>query len=55
MPLQRFINGSEPIPLFERTLADRERLLGPDHPDTMTSRNNLAEVYQVPQRKHRGR
>jgi hypothetical protein len=22
------------IPLYERTLADRERVLGPDHPDT---------------------
>jgi len=27
--------------VFERTLADRERLLGPDHPDTLASRNNL--------------
>lgn len=24
------------------TLADRERVLGPDHPDTLNSRNNLA-------------
>jgi hypothetical protein len=32
--------------LHERTLADRERLLGPDHPDTLTSRNNLANAYQ---------
>jgi Tetratricopeptide repeat len=29
------------IPLYERTLADRERVLGPDHPDTLSSRNNL--------------
>jgi hypothetical protein len=25
---------------------DAERLLGPDHPDTLTSRNNLANAYQ---------
>jgi hypothetical protein len=34
-----------PIPLHEQTLADRERILGPDHPDALTSRNNLAETY----------
>ena len=28
------------------TLTDRERVLGPDHPDTLTSRNNLAGAYQ---------
>ncbi len=32
--------------LGERTLADRERVLGPDHPDTLRSRNNLAYAYQ---------
>jgi len=26
--------------------ADLERVLGPDHPDTLTSRNNLAEAYR---------
>jgi hypothetical protein len=26
------------IPLFEQTLADRTRVLGPDHPDTLTSK-----------------
>ena len=31
--------------MHERNLADRERLLGPDHPDTLTSRNNLALAY----------
>ena len=36
----------EAIPLFERTLADRERVLGGTHPDTLTSRNNLACAYQ---------
>ena len=38
--------ASEAIALYERTLADRERVLGPDHPDTLTSRNNLACAYQ---------
>ncbi|MFC2360878.1 MAG: tetratricopeptide repeat protein, partial [Actinomyces dentalis] len=36
----------EAIDLFERTLADRERVLGPDHPHTLTSRNNLAHAYR---------
>ena len=26
-------------------LADRVRVLGPDHPDTLTTRNNLAVAY----------
>ncbi|MFF1342053.1 FxSxx-COOH system tetratricopeptide repeat protein [Streptomyces sp. NPDC058290] len=29
-----------------RAVADRERLLGGDHPETLTSRNNLAGAYQ---------
>src|SRR5207245_8375472 len=29
-------------PLYERALKIRERVLGPDHPDTATSLNNLA-------------
>jgi tetratricopeptide (TPR) repeat protein len=33
--------------LFERTLTDYERVLGPEHPDTLTSRNNLANAYQA--------
>ena len=32
----------EAIPLYERTLADFERVLGEDPPRTLTSRNNLA-------------
>jgi len=28
-----------------QVLTDSERVLGPDHPDTLTSRNNLAYVY----------
>ncbi|MFD6204307.1 tetratricopeptide repeat protein, partial [Streptomyces rubiginosohelvolus] len=30
--------------LHLRNLADRERVLGPDHPATLTSRNNLANA-----------
>jgi Tetratricopeptide repeat len=30
------------IALYQATLADHERILGPGHPDTLTSRNNLA-------------
>ena len=26
----------------KQVLADRERILGPDHPDTLRARNNLA-------------
>jgi tetratricopeptide (TPR) repeat protein len=33
---------SEGRPLFERALAIREKVLGPEHPDTATSLNNLA-------------
>jgi tetratricopeptide (TPR) repeat protein/tRNA A-37 threonylcarbamoyl transferase component Bud32 len=32
---------------IERALALRRRALGPDHPDTMTSANNLAGAYQA--------
>jgi hypothetical protein len=38
--------AAEAIGLHERTLAGRERVLGPDHPGTLTSRNNLAAAYQ---------
>jgi hypothetical protein len=34
------------IPLFEQALADRRRVLGDDHPDTLTSVNNLAGAYE---------
>ena len=33
--------------MYEQTLADRERVLGPDHPDTLLSRNNLALAYRA--------
>src|SRR5487761_1537289 len=32
----------EAIALYEQNLADRARVLGPDHPDTLMSRSNLA-------------
>lgn len=35
----------EAIPLAERTLAIREKVLGPEHPDVATSLNNLASLY----------
>ena len=37
----------EAITLDEQTLAALERVLGPDHPDTLTSRNNLANARQA--------
>src|SRR6266568_3595464 len=33
--------GGEAIPLHKRTLADRERVLGADHLQTLTTRANL--------------
>jgi lipopolysaccharide exporter len=36
---------AQAVALRERTLADRERLLGPDHPHTLASRANLAFAY----------
>ncbi|KKZ68940.1 tetratricopeptide repeat protein, partial [Streptomyces showdoensis] len=34
------------ISLYESNLADTERILGSDHPDTLVRRNNLATAYQ---------
>ncbi|HEV2000239.1 MAG TPA: tetratricopeptide repeat protein, partial [Xanthobacteraceae bacterium] len=34
-------------PLFERALAMREKALGPEHPDTVTSLNNLAVLLHA--------
>jgi Tetratricopeptide repeat len=34
------------VTLGERLVADQERLLGPDHPDTLASRNNLGEAHR---------
>ena len=33
-------------PLYQRALAIREKALGPEHPDTATSLNNLADLYR---------
>ncbi|MER6853724.1 tetratricopeptide repeat protein [Streptomyces flaveolus] len=35
------------MPLFERTLQERVRVRGEDHPHTLTSRNNLAHAYET--------
>jgi Tetratricopeptide repeat len=37
----------EAIALHEQVLAACERVLGPDHPDTLHSRHNLALAYQA--------
>ena len=37
---------AQAIMIGERLVADQERVLGPDHPDTLTARNNLAAAYQ---------
>ena len=33
------------LPLYEETLKLRKAVLGPEHPDTLTSMNNLAVGY----------
>ncbi|RSS45011.1 tetratricopeptide repeat protein [Streptomyces sp. WAC08241] len=35
------------LPAFQRALATCERLLGQDHPNALTSRNNLANAYRA--------
>jgi tetratricopeptide (TPR) repeat protein len=35
------------IQLFEQTLAHHERILGPNHPNTLISRDNLASAYRA--------
>ncbi|OMG17155.1 tetratricopeptide repeat protein, partial [Actinomyces naeslundii] len=37
----------EAITLHEQNLKDLTHLLGPHHPSTLTSRNNLAEAYRA--------
>jgi hypothetical protein len=37
----------EAIALHKQTVAARERVLGPDHPDMLQSRNNLAAAYRA--------
>jgi tetratricopeptide (TPR) repeat protein len=38
-------NPARVIVIGERLLADQEQALGPDHPDTLTTRNHLALAY----------
>ena len=46
--LQDYAAGryQQAIPLAQRALAIREKVLGPEHPDTATSLNNLAGLYR---------
>ena len=37
----------EAIALHKQNLKDSTRILGPDHPDTLISRNNLADAYRA--------
>jgi tetratricopeptide (TPR) repeat protein len=38
---------AQAIVIGEGLLSDREQALGPDHPDTLTSRNDLANAYRA--------
>ena len=40
-------SAAQAIAVAEPLLADQERVLGPDHPDTLTSQNNLAAAYRA--------
>ena len=40
-------SAAQAIAVGEPLVEDAERLLGPDHPDTLTSRNNLADAYRA--------
>ena len=40
-------SAAQAIVIGERLVAACERVLGPDHPDTLTSRNNLAAAYRA--------
>ena len=40
-------NAPQAVAAGEPLAADFERILGPDHPDTLGSRNNLAAAYQA--------
>jgi tetratricopeptide (TPR) repeat protein len=39
--------AQQAIIIGEPLIADQERVLGPDHPDTLAARNNLANAYQA--------
>ncbi len=38
---------AEALPSYEQTLTDQEQLLGAQHSDTLTSRNNLAVAHHA--------
>ncbi len=40
------MNHQDPVSYLMRALAIREKALGPDHPDTAQSLNNLAILYK---------
>ena len=40
-------SAAQSIVIGERVVAARERVLGPDHPDTLASRNSLANAHAV--------
>ncbi|MGH9842915.1 MAG: tetratricopeptide repeat protein [Blastocatellia bacterium] len=44
--LLRAVKYDEALPLAERALEIREKMLGPEHIDVATSLNNLAELYR---------
>jgi tetratricopeptide (TPR) repeat protein len=46
-PQEQTLVGPGAVALHEQVLADRERALGPDDPDTLAARNNLAVAYQT--------
>lgn len=46
---------AEAIPLYRGALADRERMLGADHPDTNAARKDLATLTGKPKRHIRVR
>ncbi|MDH6580807.1 tetratricopeptide repeat protein [Kitasatospora sp. MAP5-34] len=35
------------LDLYKSVLTDRERVLGNNHPDTLTTRNTLADAYRA--------
>jgi len=41
------LSYAEAEPLYKRSLAIREKALGPDHPDVAQSLNNLAVLYNT--------
>ena len=42
---------AEAEPLYKRSLAIREKALGPDHPDVATSLENMARLYRATKRE----